>query len=330
MPKLNGQGFFVRWTTPLDPSGGRWLCFDRTKRSGPHNRLYIDRNGNGRLDDEKPADAVSVDSYSATFEPAKMVFKGEDGPVTYHLGLRFMRYSDNDTRLLASPGCKYSGRVAFDGKKRAVTLFDGNVNGTFNDQTPNPADGDGIIIDGDRIDTRFLGTFIEVAGQLFNIEVARDGAFVKVKPAQNVTLGQLRVPEGLSEVVAVGVPGHFTRKPAKGECSLPVGKYQVYGWTIDRKDQKGANWTLSGSGAGAAGSFEVKADKPTTLNIGEPIIASLTAVESKVGAAFSLKLKGSLGESVTIQKNHQQDRPPRLLLASVGGSFRATNSFEFG
>lgn len=330
LPKLTGQAFFTRWTTPLDPQGGRWMCFDRAKKSGPHNRLFIDRNGDGRLDDEKPVDASSTDAYSATFEPAKLVFKGEDGPLTYHLGLRFMRYGDDDSRLLASPGCYYSGKVAFGTKKLGITLFDGNVNGTFNDRMPNPSEGDGVIVDGDKAGGRYLGSFLEVGDQLFDFEVARDGAFVKVNPAQGVTLGQVRVPEAISEVVVVGAPGHFIRKPAKSEFSLPAGKYQINTWTLDRKDEKGAAWKLIGSGASHAGVFEVAAGKPVTLFIGEPIVAALTATENKGVVAFSLKLKGSLGETVDIQKGGQRDRPPRLLLASVGGTFRATNSFEFG
>ena len=330
LPKLTGQAFYTRWTTPLDPQGGRWMCFDRSKKSGPHNRLFIDRNGDGRLDDEKPLDASATDAYSATFEPAKLVFKGEDGPLTYHLGLRFMHYGDNDSRLLASPGCSYSGKVAFGTKKLGITLFDGNVNGTFNDRMPNPTEGDGVIVDGDKAGGRYLGSFLEVGDQLFDFEVARDGAFVKVKPAQGVTLGRVRVPEAISEVVAVGAPGHFVRKPAKGEFNLPAGKYQVNSWTLNRKDEKGVAWKLIGSGAGSASAFEVVADKPVTLAIGEPIVAALTAVDNKGIVAFSLKLKGSLGETVEIQRGGQRDRPPRLLLASVGGTFRATNSFEFG
>ena len=31
------------------------------------------------------------DQYSAYFEPVRVVFKGEDGPITYHLVLRFMQ-----------------------------------------------------------------------------------------------------------------------------------------------------------------------------------------------------------------------------------------------
>ncbi len=329
LPQLAGRPLFVHWITPLDPKG-RWLCFDRTRKSGPHNRLFIDRNGNGRLDDETPMDATRVDSYSAMFAPARLVFKGEDGPLTYHLTLRAMRYSEEDARVLASPGCSYGGKVDFNGKKYGVTLVDGNVNGTFNDQAPAPSDCDRIRRDGDKAGETFLGQFLEIGDQLFAIEAARDGAFVKVQPAKNVELGRVRVPEAITEFVAVGKPGHFVRKPVKGDFTLPAGKYRVQGWTIDRKDAKGAAWKLSGSGFDEFATLEATPEQPVNLDLGEPVLAALTATENKGGAAFSLKLKGRLGETVQLLKGTEQARAPQLHLASTGGSFRATNSFEYG
>ena len=65
----------------------------------------------------------------------------------------------------------------------------------------------------------------------------------------------MRVPEAISEFTAVGESGHFIRKPEKGEFTLPAGKYRVHGWTIDRKDDKGAAWSLSGSSLRQGRSF---------------------------------------------------------------------------
>jgi hypothetical protein len=87
LPKLNASPCFARWLTPMDPTGGRWLCLDRTRKSGPYDRLFIDSNGNGRLDDKTPLQA-RLDSYNAYFPPVPVVFKGEDGPITYHLVFR--------------------------------------------------------------------------------------------------------------------------------------------------------------------------------------------------------------------------------------------------
>ena len=53
LPPLSGQPYFARWLTPMDPSGGRWLCLERSRKSGLFDRLYFDSNGDGRLDDEE-------------------------------------------------------------------------------------------------------------------------------------------------------------------------------------------------------------------------------------------------------------------------------------
>jgi hypothetical protein len=329
LPPISGQSTFARWDTPLDPQG-RWLCFERTRKAGPHHRVYVDRNGNGRLDDEVPLDAAAVDPYSAAFEPVRLVFKGEDGPLTYHLLLRFMRYDDGETRLLAESGCYYAGNVDFAGRKRELALVDANVNGTFNDRSPDPADGDALRVEGDQVSQRYLGRLLEVEGLLFAISVPQDGAFVQVQAAKNVPLASVRVPEVISEVVVVGGPGHFVRLPTNGAFTLPVGPYRVHGWSIERKDDKGADWKLSGSGFGEFAGFEATVEKAAALDIGEPVLAALTVTENRGGATFGLRLKGRLGESVELLKGKERPRPPQLHLAGPGGSFRSTNSFEYG
>ena len=277
LPKLNASPYFARWLTPMDPAGGRWLCFDRTRKSGPYDRLFIDSNGNGRLDDKTPVQA-RLDSYSAFFPPAPVVFKGEDGPITYHLMFRFYQY-ENSARAIAGsrPAAGMKAMVNFDGVKKRIQLIDGNVNGTFNDLAPNPYDSDRVQVDGDKIGERFLGRMLEVDGKFFRIEVARDGAFVKVQKAENVTLGRVRVPENISEFAAFGENGHFVRKPANGEFTLPAGNYRIFRWTINRKDEKGVPWTLSGYSFPDTAAFEVAADKTDALEIGEPVQAVLKA-----------------------------------------------------
>jgi len=333
LPKLKALPYFARWATPLDASGGRWLCFDNTKKTGPYDRVYIDRNGNGRLDDDAPVDAARRDNYSAYFDPLRLVFKGEDGPITYHLGLRFMKYDDQQTRLLAESGGWYEGMVNVAGKKRRVQLMDGNVNGVFNDLAAKANDCDRISIGGTKDgegETLFLGRLLELDKQLYQIEVARDGAFIKVKKADGVKLGQVRVPKSIKDFAAVGENGQFTRMPTNGEMTLPAGKYRVYTWAIDRKDAKGAAWKLSGYTYSEAAEFEVVAGQATALEVGEPVSAALQAAEAGKGQVnFSLRLQGRFGESVEIMRGSERPRAPQLILTARDG-MRFTNTFEYG
>lgn len=329
LPKLNAKPYFAHWSTPLDAKG-RWLCFDRSRRSGPYDRVFIDSTGNGRLDDKTAAKAASTDQMSAMFDPLRLVFKGEDGPITYHLVLRFMKYADDDMRLLISAGGYYAGTVELAGKKRHLELIDGNVNGTFNDLGSNPDDCDRIQVGAENATEQALGRLLEIDGQFCRLEVARDGAFIKVQKAENIVLGKVSVPATVTEVTVVGENGQFARKPVKGEFSLPVGAYRVQAWLVNRRDERGAAWQLAGRGFNAAADFEVAADKPAALQVGEPVRAVMEPMESGSEISFSLRFQGGLSESVDITKDSQRPRPPRLTLTSLDGSYRFTNSFEFG
>ena len=189
LPKLNGQPWFLRWTTPMDPAGGRWICLDSNRKSGPYNLLFMDTDGSGRLDKEKAIAAERLDQYYAYFPPVRLTFKGEDGPITYHLLFRCYRSRERAPELLISAGGWYEGKVNFADKK--------------------------LRIQGDKTSERFLGRMVEVDEQPFRIDVARDGAFVKVRKAEDVVFGPVRVPETISEFVAYGENGHFVRKPRR-------------------------------------------------------------------------------------------------------------------
>lgn len=331
LPKLNAPPYFARWLTPMDPSGGRWLCLDRSRKSGPYDRLYIDSDGNGRLDDKTPIPG-KTDAYNAEFPPARIVFKGEDGPVTYHIALRFYQNPQGPAQLLASAAGWYEGMVNFDGVKKRLQLLDGNVNGTFNDISTDPYQCDRVQLDGDKSGERYLGRMLEVDGKYFKIEVARDGAFVKVQKAENVTLGQVHVPASISEFVAFGDNGHFVCKPENGNFTLPTGHYQLIHWTINRKDEKGAPWTLSGYNIPAkTGGFQVAADKTSLVEVGEPVQCVLKAVEgADRQITFSLQFEGRKNESIEMLRGGQRPAGPKLTLTNPGGTLVYTGSFEFG
>jgi hypothetical protein len=330
LPKLNARPYFARWLTPMDPAGGRWLCLDRSRKSGPYDRLFIDSSGNGRLDDKTPV-LARLDSYMAYYPATPVVFKGEDGPITYHLMFQFYQYDKNPAQLIAMSAGWYEGMVNFDGVKKRIQLIDGNVNGAFNDVASDPYSSDRVQVEGDPTSERFLGRMLEVDGKFFRTEVARDGAFVKVQKADNLTMGQVRVPENISEFAAYGENGHFVRKPKEGQLTLPAGQYRIFHWTINRKDDKGAAWTLSGSSFPQTATFEVAADKTASLEIGEPVQAVLKMTESaKRQLDFSLQFEGRQKESIEMLREGQRPRGPKLMLANASGTVCYTNTFEFG
>jgi len=208
--------------------------------------------------------------------------------------------------------------------------MDGNVNGTFNDLSDNASECDRVAIEGDKNGERYLGKMVEVDGQCYRIEAARDGAFVKLQKADGLSFGKVRVPVTISELVAFGENGHFVRQPTKGEFTLPAGKYQILSWTINRKDAKGAKWELMGYNFPDSAAFRVDAAKAVALEIGEPLRANLSASEATNVVAFNLSFLGRAGESIQFQKGNERPPGPKLTLASLDGTYRSTNTFEFG
>jgi hypothetical protein len=85
--------------------------------------------------------------------------------------------------------------------------------------------------------------------------------------------------------------------------------------------------------------FEVAAANAVSLEVGEPMRAVMETQEptSRPGStvlakqvAFSLRFQGRYGETLQIMKGNQRPTGPRLTLTSLDGTYRYTNTFEFG
>jgi len=156
------EPFFASWSTPMFADGKLWIAVDRSAEKGRWDQLYIDSNVNGHLNDETSVKAYRTSQYYTYFGPVKVVFEGEDGPLTYHLN--FMFYENEETRrLYVSPGCWYEGDITVAGAKKYCMLIDYNGNGTFNDKSINYNECDRIRIGvkGTR-DTGYVGNYIEI------------------------------------------------------------------------------------------------------------------------------------------------------------------------
>ena len=330
LPQFKGNSqLFAKWPTPMVKSGWLWIALDRTHEQGPYDSLYIDSNGNGGLDDETAETAYRIDQQNAYFGPVKVIFEVEDGPVTYHLNFRSDQYAD--TRLNASSGGWYEGDITVGGQKKHCVLFDYNVNGAFNDKSTNAAECDRIRIgkEGGQ-ETLFTGNYIVVDETLYRPEVARDGACIKLSKAENVRFGTVRLPESITQFVANGENGLFMLKPEKAVASLPIGRYCVYDWAIERQDEKGTNWKLKGSVLSEKNVFDITEDKQAVLSIGEPIIAILDASESEGTHSFRHSMKGRAGESIELTRNGTQPQAPKVCIKSADGTYDRTFSFQYG
>ena len=324
------EPLFGRWATPMLEAGGLWMAFDQTREGGRYDLVYVDSNGDGKLSDESPLEAYRQDQREAYFGPVKVLFEGEDGPITYHLNIELYDYSGR-RYLFIRPAGWYEGTVTVGGAKKHCVLIDYNANGTFNDKSLNASQCDRIRIgEKDSRDTRFVGNYIEVDGTLYRPEIARDGAYIKLAKAEDVKFGDIQLPETITDFAAGGENGLFILKPENGAGSLPVGKYRIEHWAIERKDEKGGQWKLKGSGFSEKGVFDVTQDKKAELSIGEPIICMLPVRQTDSGYSFNRILKGRLDERIELTRSGARPRAPKLNIKSKDGTYDRTFSFEYG
>jgi hypothetical protein len=330
LPSFTGdKPLFVLWETPMAKSGKVWMAFDKSSKNGQYDRLYFDANVNGDLADETALAPARRESNQAYFGPAKVVFEGEDGPITYHLDLGLYA-SPNQTYCTVAPAGWYEGPITVGGVKKHCVLIDFNVNGTFNDKSGSSGSCDRIRIGPqDSRDSRFIGNYIEVDDKLYRTEIARDGAFIVLKDAADVPYGTVRLADTITSFSAGGENGQFIRKPDKGVLKLPVGSYRMDYWSITKDDGKGSKWELQGRG-GSSSTFTVTADKETTLAAGEPVYSMVSYNQSGGSFTFSQRLQGRQNEQITLLRNGSQPQPPRLRIRNKDGTYDRGMSFEYG
>ena len=324
------QQYYAKWPTPMVPAGHLWIALDRTGEAGLYDRLYIDANGNGRLDDETAVVPRRMSQYMAYFGPVKVVFQVEDGPVTYHLNIQFYS-SNNRQRLYVSAGGWYEGDIKVDGAETHCVLWDHNTNGAFDDKSLDATGCDRIQIgEGRDSAVRFVGRYLDVNGTLYCPEIARDGAYIKLARAEEVSYGRVRLAAAITEFAAGGENGLFVLAPKDGVCSLPTGKYRTNRWTIERPADDGRKWKLQGGGNSMGRSFEVAADQEIELEIGEPIVATLDSHRGKDSYSFNHELKGKDGERIELTCNGARARAPKLHIVNKEGTYDRTYSFSYG
>ena len=321
---------FYKWSSPMAKSGYLLIASDSTEKGGARDLLYIDSNGDGSLKDEAAIPAYRAQSQHSFFGPVKVTFEGKDGPIMYHLNFRLCNH--NERPLMVSSAGWYEGTITVAGTKKHCVLIDYDVNGTFNDKSIKSFNKCDRIRVGDEetSNTRFVGNYIEIDGALYRLDIARDGAYLKIEKAEDIVFGNILVPETIDEFAAGGENGLFIFKPGKGAGRLPVGKYRVEHWNIERKDEKGNNWKLEGKWSGGTGVFDVSTEKETELSTGEPIISTLEAREDGSGYSFNQGLKGQLGERIELTCNGERPPAPNLRIKNGNGTYDRTFTFAYG
>lgn len=323
----DSKPMFCKWESPMLNTGSIWIAVDKSIEGGPYNLLYIDSNQNGRLDDETPCKAYASDSYSIYLGPAKVIFNTEDGPVTYHL-IFFMQAYD-EVVLYSNSGCWYEGTINLDGTETQCMLVDYKSNGTFNDKGASSGQSDRIRIGPpEKSELVYIGDLVKVGDSYYELEVARDGAFVKLDKAEDLQFARVRLQPEITEVVVGGEVGLFKLPCKDGLVELPAGDYQLSEWFIERTDDGGKKWQMRGRFGNT--SFKAEAGSETVLDAGEPVISNLDYTLQNDKYLFFQRLAGRGGENIDLQLNGSRPSAPTLRIEKPDGSYDKIFTFQYG
>ena len=332
LPEFNdSQPMFAVWESPMAKGGKVHIALDRSGKEKSFNLLYIDSDCDGSLKDETAVKANSKDEYYNTFGPVKVLLEGNDGPTAYHLNFMLFKYEAGKQQLYVSSACWYEGEIAVAGEKKRCVLNDADADGAFNDTSKNYYEADRIVTgEGPNEVTAIVGKFLQVSGKLYRLEVARDGAYIKIHSADDAVLGVIKMPSEINELTAAGENGLLKVLPKNGTGSIPEGKYRIHRWVIERNDGKGDNWRMEGQDFRESGDFEVKKGSTAYLAVGEPITSKMDAQVKRGKYAFSHSLTGRLGERAALMKNNTRAPAPKLRVISKDRKFDRSYNFEYG
>lgn len=171
---------------------------------------------------------------------------------------------------------------------------------------------------------------IALAGKSSNPESTPEARTVTPAVVADDTSGTLLLPEAISLFEADGAVGHITVEAGKLTKQLPAGQYHIRSWKIERKDDQGGAWVLSGQYFGKDNPFEIKNGEQTQLDVGEPIIASVEARNVGSSYSFNQVIKGRHDETIELTRNGALPQPPKLHIKNNNGTYDRTFSFRYG
>jgi hypothetical protein len=144
------------------------------------------------------------------------------------------------------------------------------------------------------------------------------------------SFGFVTVQEDVNAVLCNNNGKQFTIKGSKEPVQLPLGRYYINSWTLERTDKNGAIWSLQSKDITNKKAFDVADNARIKLPIGEPVVSTLTVKKGDTEFYFRHYLKGQLGEEIELTKNHSRPDPPKLLIRNKDGSYQESLTLKYG
>ncbi len=287
--------------------------------------LYADTDGDNDLTDERPF-GLRQKGRAQVFGPIPMRFRVEGKTVLQHIAAQFWQ-AEGESGLDLVIVSRRTGTILWGGKPTPVYLWDGDINGAFDESDPL------VIGDEGEGELQYLAPNICVGmdEQFFRLKVLPTGEQLIVEPLQ-ISAAKLRFQ---GEKLTLGLEneqGRWFLEGHNGELLTPVGEFRLLRVELTTKDNAGRVWTLSAVAAGPAAPKLVIPKEGTTLPSLTPLRVSLLWHETSAKEGeFSLEIKTANGMVVNrIMVDNRFPPEPKLRLATADGKVIDEPQFHYG
>jgi hypothetical protein len=329
-------------------------------------KLYVDTDHDGDLAEETPftgaggggqsgglMDAlVGSPGRGASFSFDSVSVPLKDPDRTCEFRLQGMAEGGGNVYATMQPASARAGRVDLGGKAWQLLVIDADYDGRYDDAFAPPGAGAGEMRwDALVLDTRAdrpastsatsatlsgggimpLPKTVNIGGSWYGLKVAADGSSATLSPEQP-TMGRLDVDCRQVELTLLSDSGYHHLMPSADGWQLPAGSYMATDLhLVDSVD--GTGWTLSASyPTGPLRSFSIQADKPTKVDVGPPLVSSLSFDGNATMQSIGYELKGRAGEQYQAgaERRGVTQPAPAFVILDEQGKKLASGSFQYG
>lgn len=334
--------------SPTGAVSTRIAAFDRSKpKAQTHDLLYIDRDGDQDLAEEKPVRAARFQDRITYFPPVALTVEGKTREL--RVRVRTYNFGPGGAPVIAffDPASCLEGTVRLSGKAHKLALVDGDLSGVFGDAVSSRG-GDRLLIDvngNGRYDQRAafpipaaqenrpLSECWQVGSNWWEGTVVGDGDALRVEAVQ-VEYGDLRCQGPLTALQLISKRyGVFTPSLKGGSAKLPLGEHAVESVQLAAKDEQGRQWQLTASGPmGGEGSIRITADQPAELDFSKPLVGSVRAQnQGRDQVYLGLQVATAAGQSVrSLAVGRQRPPEPTFTITDASGKEVASGKFAYG
>jgi hypothetical protein len=370
----------------------------RSSKPIHYQRLHFDLNGNGDLTDDEVIKAetrpgIRFPSSYASYTFPRVDLTIDAGGTKIDYAFRFSAYSNaSGTYQYVSASLNSAayreGYITLDGKKRRMIIVDYNSNGRFDDRSEisdtRTSDGSVYVMPGDMIyvdfdpnqtaysygydpttsdSQQYVAKLLAVDDRYYEMKVTPAGDQLELTPSKT-EIGYVTNPNLGYRAVIYGDGGFVKiRGDESGKAAVPVGKWKLASYTIDRTGFKEkpeeessepsllealsnaflSGGTSSGSSSGftmvsARGTqdypeIEVRKDETASLPFGPPFkpVVTVSYRQGTNKVALEMSLKGASGEACSnLMVNGRRPPDPHFTIKAPDGTEVESGKFEYG